>query len=846
MNIWQEYPCRKVDFMKKALAILLVLAMFIPCFGAVSLPTSATASAHVYTIVTNPAENSRNQMNISWHADYTYTNCFVEYTTAGDTAFANAKTCAGTYDDDDYLWFYNRNYGKTGSGYNTTKFLNYGATLTGLTPGTKYIYRINDGEGAYSDTYAFMTAGADNFSILWTSDMHITSYESDKVPRFNATINYLESIAGYDIGLHFNTGDATNCGDRYGFWQTLYGTPVFKKYAYASTVGNHDLYDSMMDDDSNYTQYWKTGKYFGVVNNYPKNSYTSPSSLIEGYLSDDGYSSYASQSADKLIPVTSGALAGKSITGAVEDLNGRHYWFNYGGVLFIVFDYFSMTYNADAEKAFAWAKGVIDANYGKYDYLVASEHLYLYSAGSCTDKKYSKYKAFLDENNVDFFLCGDEHAYVRTGPIYNGSTTSTANKGTVVLQAPAITNTDTITSLSGSTGKIKKRYSKAGYMGACVFDVTPTTLKLKVAISSNGTASGYTTLETVTYNKKDRYREPDSTTYIETGIYTAKTGLTVHETSASSGQVLATIPAGTAFEVNAAKDAWGRVRYNGFTGWVNLTDYTVDYATGAVTAPELFGATAFNKSFADGDTMVVYTPSYGATISNNSWSFTYNRTITAVRDATGAYKVTAQNLDNVAKSNTAIPANGCIILLEETYANYDSIISTLTVGKYITLDQNKACVYTANPGEANVKPVIPGQKEEGLLPKENEGITLGDYVGGSITDITVDAFESKFDNADLRIFNPKGEQVTGTVRVGTGFKVICYHTDGSIIESKEIVVTGDIDSDGMVSSSDCLIMKTVLKSTIVITGPYSIAADYNEDGGVDTTDYAYYKTSLAN
>ncbi len=506
--------------MKRFLIFVLALALCLPCIGGGNVNTEAVTSANVYTIVTNPGENSSTQMNISWHADYTFTKCYVEYTKATDTAFALSKVVSGTYNTEDYLWFFQRNYGKTGIGYNTTKFLNYGAVISGLAPNTKYIYRIGDGQGYYSDVYTFKTAGAKNFSIMWTSDMHMTNYEAAKLTRFNATTDYLESIAGYEIGMHYNTGDATNCGDRYGFWQTLYSAPVFKKYAYAATIGNHDVFDAMMDDDTNYTQYWKTGKYFGITNYNPQNGFTQTSARISGYLSGNGYSSYANRSSDELILVSDGALAGKYISGAKENLNGRSYWFNYGGVLFIVFDYYAMTAASERTEAFKWAKSVIDANYGKYDYLIASEHINIFNGDSGTPRNisststttyYDYYRDFCDTNNVDFFLAGDNHIYFRSGPIYNGATTTEANKGTYFLQAPAITNTSSYIYQTGPAGLGLNKYSNASYMGGCVLDVTPESITLKAAMSADGTAENYALLETVTFAKKERYREPDIT-----------------------------------------------------------------------------------------------------------------------------------------------------------------------------------------------------------------------------------------------------------------------------------------------------------------------------------------------
>ncbi len=565
--------------MKKLLVFVLALALCIPCFSGIK--TDAVVSANIYTIVTNPGENSNYQMNISWHADYTYTNCYVEYTLASDASFAYAKSAKGTYTTEDYLWFFNRAYGQTTGSKCTTKFLNYGASLDGLTPNTDYIYRIADGKGYYSNVYSFKTSGAENFSIMWTSDMHMTNYESAKVTRWNDTISYLESIADYDIGLHYNTGDATNCGDRYGFWQTLYGTPVFKKYAYAATIGNHDVYDAMMDDDTNYTQYWKTGKYFGIVNYNPQNGFTQTSSRISGYLSGNGYSSYASRSSDELITVNSGSLSGKMITGANENLNGRSYWFNYGGVLFIVFDYYAMTAASERTAAFNWAKSVIDANYGKYDYLICSEHINLYNGDSGTPRAvgsssyYAYYQAFLDANNVDFFLAGDNHIYFRSAPLINGAVTNEANKGTIILQAPAITNTSDRSYQTGPAGVGLNKYCAKSFSGGCILNVTPDGIKLEAAMSSDGSAANFFIFETVTLPKKERYRIPDITklTPNATSKLTVDTAIKGVGLSTSASALIAEFVNTDVRIVNNAGEA---VTGNESVG----TGYTVSYYVG--------------------------------------------------------------------------------------------------------------------------------------------------------------------------------------------------------------------------------------------------------------------------
>lgn len=831
--------------MKKLLSLFLVLALCIPviAINGITETTVAAASSHVYMIVTNPGQDMNTQMNISFHSDYTYTGCYVEYTTANDTSFAGAKKATGSYDSDDYMWFYNRyTTSSTSSAKFTTKFLNYNVDLSGLTPNTKYIYRICDGAGAYSETYAFKTAGQSQFSMIWLSDIHITHTETTKQTKYQNAINWVENNAKYEIGLNINTGDVVASGDRYKFWQQFYSPAVYKKYPYASTVGNHDLYDNMMDDDPEYTQYWKGGEYFRITANYPDNGYVQTSGRISGYLNGDGYSSHASKSSSILFDPGSGNLAGKYITGAKEDLNGRAYWFLYNRILYISFDYYAMTQSAEKENAFNWAYGVIDANKGKYDYLMASFHVNMIWGDGGNSRYYDDYKNFLDTANVDIFLCGDNHIYYRSDKLLNGAKTTDPEKGTVIIQAPAITNVSTYPTYTGAKEPYGvSRYSSADYVGAFVIDVDSSGMHFKLGIGS-GTGANMATHETFTIAKKVRYSDA------VTGIYTAPGALTVKETSDASAQSLTTIPAGTVFEVNEGNGQWGRVRYNGFTGWVNLGGISPTHYTTDVSAPEQFEISNVNVGYASAHLVNAYTPAYGSTIANGGWLFSGNVTITGVRDSNGAYKVTAHDTSGNAKNTTPIPANGCVFLINKSYPNYNSLMATLTVGSYFTLDSNRTTVYTANPGEANVTPNIPGTEPEvpeTITLKEGTSYTKDTYIKNVSTSTKVSDFITQLDNTTVKVFNVSGAEVAATATIGSGYTVKCYDTAGKETDSCAIIVYGDIDGDGNCSTTDCLTLRKVISGDGEFEGHYATAGDVSLDNYISTTDLAIFLKMLS-
>ncbi len=462
---------------KRVLSVFLVLVLCLACVPAGLTGSAAVSySKAVYTIFTNPGEDCNTQMRIGWHSDADNTECYVMYTTADDTEFENAIRVEGTYDDQAYKWFYNRltTNALSDSRY-TNIFLDWGVELKHLTPATDYIYRVYDGEGLYSKTYKFKTAGADEYSIIWMSDPHVNNAFPGRLVDWRKMVTFAGQKAKYPVGFQFSTGDTLACGDRYADWLSIANEAFSRNYMIANVVGNHDVYDAAMYADTpNYTQYWKGGEYFRIAYNNPTNGYTYNSARINGYLTTDGLTQYADRPSNEQIVYSED---GKYCTGAVDNTDGRCYWFNYNGILFIIFEYYSMMVGSDTEAALEWAGNVIKQNEGKYDYIICANHVNLVNGGGgdwrdygATD--YDYFGKFFDEYNVDIFLAGDNHVYLRTDSIYNGAVNSDPQKGTYIVQAPCISRPQAnITTTSGS-GFAVNQYSLAGKtLGGLVIDV---------------------------------------------------------------------------------------------------------------------------------------------------------------------------------------------------------------------------------------------------------------------------------------------------------------------------------------------------------------------------------------
>jgi hypothetical protein len=77
--------------------------------------------------------------------------------------------------------------------------------------------------------------------------------------------------------------------------------------------------------------------------------------------------------------------------------------------------------------------------------------------------------------------------------------------------------------------------------------------------------------------------------------------------------------------------------------------------------------------------------------------------------------------------------------------------------------------------------------------------------------------------------------------VGTGGVVELRYND-LLLDSAVIMIKGDIDGDGAVSSTDYLNIKSAFVGNISLEGVYFMAADIDENNTIDTTDYMRIKS----
>ncbi len=322
----------------------------------------------VENIVTSLGEDSSTMMDINYHAFNTKT--YVEYTTADDVNFEKALTAK----EEGYFFEYT---GPYVNNFTTARNV-YHVVLKNLIPDTEYIYRINQGNDTYTQTFSFKTAkgNSNETTFLFLTDIHYAT----------AKYNYLngELIGGEiservisktrelypEISFILQAGDMIDQGGDSAMWQEYF------HYA-----------------DSRYTIPW-----VGVPGNH------------EYYYGETTH-------IDNIFFV---AYSGLTRNGPSTHL-GSSCWYKYNDILFLLIDN-----NLDTAEQIEWVEEVLDTVDHKW--AIATMHNPIERDNS--DRDNALLKVF-DKYAVDLVFQGHYHSKHITRDYYEGQTIKGEYKNTL-------------------------------------------------------------------------------------------------------------------------------------------------------------------------------------------------------------------------------------------------------------------------------------------------------------------------------------------------------------------------------------------------------------------------------
>ena len=111
---------------------------------------------------------------------------------------------------------------------------------------------------------------------------------------------------------------------------------------------------------------------------------------------------------------------------------------------------------------------------------------------------------------------------------------------------------------------------------------------------------------------------------------------------------------------------------------------------------------------------------------------------------------------------------------------------------------------------------------------------------------TASTFKSNLSvsNGSIKVYTASGGENTGNI--GTGNLVKLYDTNGTLSGTYTVVVYGDINGDGDISSVDLLRVRKHLVQASTLSGVYSTAADTNKDGSISSIDLLRVQKHIVN
>ena len=180
-------------------------------------PLLNSESRYIRQIVAQDNSTSR---TIMWQSDNSEADAVIEYRLEGAEKSQTIEATDKAFTDD-----------------GSTTYI-HEATVTGLTPNTKYEYRVGYGADRRSDWYSLETAGASVYDVLVYPDSQSGDYSQwEEIVKSSALRNPRTA-------LYISMGDLVDNGEQAYQWRTWLNSikPLSANVPLATTLGNHEMY----------------------------------------------------------------------------------------------------------------------------------------------------------------------------------------------------------------------------------------------------------------------------------------------------------------------------------------------------------------------------------------------------------------------------------------------------------------------------------------------------------------------------------------------------------------------------------------------------------------------------
>ncbi len=135
-----------------------------------------------------------------------------------------------------------------------------------------------------------------------------------------------------------------------------------------------------------------------------------------------------------------------------------------------------------------------------------------------------------------------------------------------------------------------------------------------------------------------------------------------------------------------------------------------------------------------------------------------------------------------------------------------------------------------------------------LEPSSSSGYTVyreKNYLFGVVGSTSVSSFKGMFEGQSVSVTDSSGARLMNSAYIPTGSVVSLLDSSKSVVDSLVVIVSGDIDCDGKVNSTDCAVLKSYFKKTVTLSEASVNAADADGSGVLTATDYIMVKRQVA-
>lgn len=308
------------------------------------------------------AQDNSTSRTIMWQSDNSESDAIIEYRLEESKNIQSIGATDKAFTDD-----------------GSTTYIHEG-TLTGLTPKTKYEYRVGYGSDRRSDWYPLETAGASVYDVLIYPDSQSGDYSQwEEIVKDSAHRNPRTA-------LYISMGDLVDNGEQDYQWRTWLNSirPLSATVPLATTLGNHEMY----------TLDWKMREPYAYLNYFA-------------------------------VPPNGN-----------ETFNRRYYSYDFGDVHYVVLD--TQLYESNHEDnhdthhpdlydvQIQWLRQDLAANTKKWTVVLMHRDPFQYAIdrpGASRDVGFNEegvlFMPIFDEFNVDLVLSAHLHSYRNRGHVRN-------------------------------------------------------------------------------------------------------------------------------------------------------------------------------------------------------------------------------------------------------------------------------------------------------------------------------------------------------------------------------------------------------------------------------------------